>query len=122
MVDTTAPTVTSRTVNGSTLDVTYSEPLNAGSAPAGSDFTVSVNGSGDAVDAVAFAGGNTIVRLTLHNPVHFLDTVTVAYRGSAIQDRPPTRPPPIRPRPSRTTLPTPHRTRSRSTRPTTPRT
>ena len=47
---------------------------------------VSVNGGGDAVDAVAFAGGNTVVRLTLHSAVHFLDTVTVAYSGSAIQD------------------------------------
>ncbi len=85
-IDTTAPTVSSRTVDGSTLDVTYSEPLNAGSAPADSDFAVSVNGSSDPVDAVAFASGDTVVRLTLHNPVHFLDTVTLAYTGSAIQD------------------------------------
>ncbi len=85
-IDTVTPTVSSRSVDGTTLDVIYSEPLDAGSAPAGSDFTVSVNGSGDAVDAAAFAGGNTIVRLTLHDPVHFLDTVTVAYTGSAIQD------------------------------------
>ncbi len=86
VIDTTAPTVSSRTVDGSTLDVSYSEPLAAGSAPVGSDFAVSVNGGGDVVDGVAFAGGDTVVRLTLHDPVHFLDTVTVAYTGSAIQD------------------------------------
>ncbi len=80
------PTVTSRTVDGTTLDITYSEPLDPGSTPAGGDFAVSVNGGGDAVDAVAFAGGNTVVRLTLHNATHFLDTVTVAYSGTAIQD------------------------------------
>ncbi|HXY80444.1 MAG TPA: SwmB domain-containing protein, partial [Gaiellaceae bacterium] len=85
-IDTTAPTVTSRTIDGTTLDITYSEPLDPGSTPAGSDFTVKVNGNTDAVDAIAFAGGNTIVRLTVHTAAQYLDTVTVAYTGTAIED------------------------------------
>ncbi len=86
VIDTVAPTVTSLTANGATLDVTYGEPLDSGSAPATSDFAVEVNGSMVPVDAVAFAGGNTIVRLTLHTPVQYLDAVTVAYSGTALQD------------------------------------
>ncbi len=86
VVDTTAPTVTSRTVDGTTLDITYSEPLDPGSTPAGSDFTVSVNGGGDTVDAVTYTTGNTVVELALHDTVHSADTVTVAYSGTAIQD------------------------------------
>ena len=86
VIDTVAPTVTSLTADSATLDVTYSEPLDTGSSPAAGDFTVNVNGSADAVDAVNFAGANAIVRLTLHTPVQFLDTVTVAYSGTALQD------------------------------------
>ncbi len=78
--------MTSRTANGTTLDITYSETLDSGSSPSTSDFTVKVNGNTDAVDAVAFASGNTIVRLTLNTAAQYLDTVTVAYTGTAIED------------------------------------
>ena len=102
VIDTVAPTVTSRTANGATLDVTYSEPLDSGSSPAAGDFTVNVNGSADAVDAVTFAGGNTIVRLTLHTP-----------SSTSTRSPPPTPAPPSRIRPttrSRRTAPRPSRT------------
>ena len=83
VIDTSAPTVTSRTVSGTTLDVTYSEPL-AGS-PSTSDFTATLNGSGDAVNSVSIVGGN-IVRLTLQNAARHLDAVVLTYSGSSVTD------------------------------------
>jgi hypothetical protein len=83
VVDTTTPTVMSRTVSGTTLDVTYSEPV--GGSPSTSDFTATLNGSADAVDAVSIVSGN-VVRLTLHDAAHHLDAVTVTYSGSAVTD------------------------------------
>ena len=72
VIDTVAPTVTSSTVNGTTLDVAYSEALSG--SPATSDFTVVVNGTGDTVDGISIVTGST-VRLTLHDAVRHLDTV-----------------------------------------------
>ncbi|MHB8651268.1 MAG: SwmB domain-containing protein [Gaiellaceae bacterium] len=83
--DTTAPTVSSRSVNGSTLDVTYSEPLNTSSAPAGTDFAVKLNGVSDTVTGVSFPS-STVVRLALTTAARHADTTTVAYSGTAIQD------------------------------------
>ena len=83
VIDTSAPTVTSRTVSGATLDVTYSDSL-AGS-PSTSDFSATLNGSGDAVDGVSIVSGN-IVRLTLHDAARHLDSVVVTYSGSSVTD------------------------------------
>ena len=82
-IDTTAPAVTTRTVSGTTLDVSYSESL-AGS-PAASDFAVVVNGGSDTVNGVSVVGGS-VVRIALQDPARRLDTVTVAYSGTAITD------------------------------------
>ena len=84
VIDTVAPTVTSSTVSGTTLDVGYTETLTG--SPATSDFAAVVNGSGDTVDAVSIMGGSTL-RLTLHDPARHLDTVTIAYSGSAVTDQ-----------------------------------
>ncbi|HTZ05527.1 MAG TPA: SwmB domain-containing protein, partial [Gaiellaceae bacterium] len=85
-IDTTVPTASSRSVNGAALDITYSEALDPSFPAAPSDFTVKVNGSTVAVDAVAFTSGNTVVELTLHTPAQYLDVVTVAYSGTALRD------------------------------------
>src|SRR5581483_3987303 len=77
------PAATSRTVSGSQLDVSYSEPV-AG-ALATTDFAVNVNGSADTVDAVSVVGGTT-VRLTLRNAVRHLAAVTVDYTGTSLAD------------------------------------
>ena len=50
-----------------------------------SDFSATLNGSADALDGVSIVGGN-IVRLTLHNAAHHLDTVAVSYSGSSVTD------------------------------------
>jgi len=63
-IDTTGQIVTSTTVSGSTLDITYSEPVTGSLAT--SDFSATLNGSADAVDGVSIVGGN-IVRLALHD-------------------------------------------------------
>ena len=73
----------SRTVSGTTLDVTYSELL-AGS-PSTSDFAATLNGSADAIDGVSIVSGN-IVRLTLHDAAHHLDSVVVTYSGASVTD------------------------------------
>ncbi len=83
VIDTGAPTVTSTTVSGATLDLTFSEPLSG--SPATSDFAATLNGSADVVDNVSIVSGN-IVRLTLHAAAHRLDAVFVSYTGSSIAD------------------------------------
>ena len=83
VIDTSAPTVTSLTVSGTTLDVTYSEPL-AGS-PSTSDFAATLNGLGDTVDSASIVSSN-IVHLTLHDAAHHLDAVVLTYSGSSVTD------------------------------------
>ncbi len=65
--DGTPPTRGSAVVFGATLEVTYNEPLDTGSMPAGTDFAVSVNGSARGVNAVTITGST--LSLTLASPV-----------------------------------------------------
>ncbi|HVS86108.1 MAG TPA: SwmB domain-containing protein [Gaiellaceae bacterium] len=84
--DATAPTVSSRTVDGATVTVAYGETLDSGSAPSTTDFTVDVNGTPVAVDSLAFVSGDSAVALTLHTAARHADAVTVAYSGTALED------------------------------------
>ena len=87
--DTTAPTVSSATVNGTALTITFSETLDtrAVAKPAASDFAVKVNSTARTVNTVAVSG--TTVTLTLSSAVSAGDTVTVSYTQpseKALQD------------------------------------
>ena len=64
-VDETAPTVSSASVDGTTLAVTFSETLDASSEPAGSAFTVKGIGEDQAPSAVSVSGA--VATLTLSN-------------------------------------------------------
>ncbi len=75
--DTTAPSPTTSTVNGSTLVINFNEALDPASTPAGSAFDVQVNASADTVNNVSLSG--TTATLTLTTPVTNGQTVTVAY-------------------------------------------
>ena len=83
--DTTAPSLSTATVDGTALTLTYSEALDEASEPATSAFAVSVDDSATAavdpaavtVTAVDVTG--TDVKLTLAATVRFGDTVTVSY-------------------------------------------
>ena len=73
----TAPAVSSISINGATLVITFDQNLKSTSTPAASAFSVSVNGSGRTVSAVAIAAQT--VTLTLAAPVIHSDAVTVTY-------------------------------------------
>ena len=76
----TPPVLSTRTVNGAALVLTYNEALDTGSEPAGSAFTVKVGGTAVSLatsGAVAVAGKT--VTVTLAAAVAAADTVTVSY-------------------------------------------
>ena len=79
-IDTTAPSLFSTQGSNTTLTLTYDEALDAGSVPAGTAFTVKVNGT-----AVNLATSNPVavsgstVTLTLAVAVGSGKTVTVSY-------------------------------------------
>ena len=76
----TPPVLSTRTVNGAALVLTYNEALDTSSEPAGSAFTVKVGGTAVSLatsGAVAVAGST--VTLTLAAAVAAADTVTVSY-------------------------------------------
>ena len=83
--DTTAPSLSTATVDGTELTLTYSEALDTASEPAVSAFGVTVDDSATAaadpvaatVDAVAVSGADVV--LTLAAAVRHGDTVTVSY-------------------------------------------
>src|SRR5581483_7046835 len=78
VVDTTAPTITGAQIaaDGSTVTVTWSEPLDSLQALPGSAFTVNaIAGTG----TVAYGAGNTTTSFTLASPVHHLDLLSLAY-------------------------------------------
>lgn len=75
--DTTAPAISSRTVENATpnrIDLTYNEALDTGSVPANGDFTVS---GGRTVTGVAVVGSQ--VRITVNTAYANGDTITVGY-------------------------------------------
>ncbi len=75
--DTTAPAISSRTVENATpnrIDLNYNEALDTGSVPANGDFTVS---GGRTVTGVAVVGSQ--VRITVNTAYANGDTITVGY-------------------------------------------
>ncbi|WP_294511086.1 SwmB domain-containing protein, partial [uncultured Intestinimonas sp.] len=75
--DTTAPTLSSAAIDGTSLVLTYDETLDESSTPDASDFTVSGIAAGSDVSSVAVSG--TTVTLTMANAAVFSDTVTISY-------------------------------------------
>ena len=80
-MDATPPTLSGATVNGSTLVLTYNEPLDGGSTPAAGDFVVTAAGSAITVNGVSVAGST--VTLTLATAVEANQAVTLAYTPGA---------------------------------------
>ena len=86
-VDDTAPALSSASVNGATLTLTYGEALDGSSRPAAGDFTVAGGNSARTVSNVAMSG--RAVTLTLDPAVEHGETgIRVSYRPGAnpIQD------------------------------------
>ena len=75
--ETTAPTVSSATVNGATLTLTFSEGMTETPLPAATTFTVNVGGNQRGVNSVAISGST--VTLTLASAATSTDAVTVSY-------------------------------------------
>ena len=76
-VDDVAPVLSSASVDGAVLTLTFGEALDTDSVAPESSFAVTVGGSTRAVDAVAVSG--SAVTLTLSAAVETGDTVTVDY-------------------------------------------
>ena len=75
--ETTPPELSSASVDGATLTLTFDDALDTGDALDRSAFTVTVAGSGRGVDTAAVSG--SMVTLTLVTEVAAGDTVTVDY-------------------------------------------
>ena len=75
--ETTPPELSTATVDGTTLTLTYDEALDEASGLAADAFSVTVGGTGRAVDGVSVSGSSVI--LTLESAVTAEDTVTVSY-------------------------------------------
>lgn len=75
--DTTAPSVSSASVNGSSLTITFNESLGTSSVSSASSFTVKVDGNTRTVNSVSISGST--VTLTLSSAVTSSQTVTVDY-------------------------------------------
>ena len=80
--DTTAPSLRSATTTALEVGLTYDEDLDAGSEPAPSAFTVTVDGASRVVTGVSV--GDTKVLLTLARGVRAGETVTVSYTVPAM--------------------------------------
>lgn len=79
--DQTAPTLAQATVNGTSLIMTYDEPLDGDSTPVPSTFAVRVNGRSNAVSSVSVDGAT--VTLALDTEISATDTATVSYSPPA---------------------------------------
>ena len=75
--DITAPVLSSAVVKLATVTLTYNEPLDGGSTPPASAFTVTVPDSTRTVSAVSVAG--TAVTFTIDPPAAAGDTATLTY-------------------------------------------
>ena len=75
--DSTAPTLSTATVDGTALVLTYNEALDGSSEPAGSAYTVVAGGATVTVSTVTVAG--MTATLTLSSAVSAGQTVTVSY-------------------------------------------
>ena len=89
-VDDAAPTLSSASVDGDELTLTFDEALDGDSVPEAVSFAVTVTGSSRTVDSVVASG--SAVTLTLSAAVTAEDTVTVGYtvpadpEAAALQD------------------------------------
>ena len=79
--ETTPPELSTATVDGATLTLTYDEDLDENSEPSSDAFSVTVGGTGRAVDGVSVSGSSVI--LTLGSAVASGATVTVSYAAPA---------------------------------------
>ena len=79
--ETTPPELSTATVDGATLTLTYGEALDEASEPAADAFSVTIGGLERMVDGVAVAGDT--VTLTLASAVTAEETVTVSYAAPA---------------------------------------
>ena len=79
--ETTPPELSTATVDGATLTLTYDEALDEASGLAADAFSVTVGGTGRAVDGVSVSGSSVI--LTLGSEVASGATVTVSYAAPA---------------------------------------
>ena len=77
LVDRVNPALSSASVNGAALTLTYGEALDGNSRPATDAFTVTVSGSGRTVTHVSVSG--RVVTLTLASAVTAGQAVTVTY-------------------------------------------
>ena len=75
--DEAAPELSSASVDGSALTLTFNEALDEGSVPPASSFSVTVAGSARTVESVSVSG--SAVTLTLASAVTSGETVTVGY-------------------------------------------
>ena len=75
--ETTPPELSTATVNGATLTLTYNEVLDEQSAPTLVSFAVTVNGMARGIESVLV--GNMAVTLALVSAVASEDTVTLSY-------------------------------------------
>ena len=82
--DEAAPELSSASVDGATLVLTFGEALDEASAPAATSFAATVGEDARAVEAVALAGET--VTLTLASAVTAGETVTVSYTAPAEPD------------------------------------
>ncbi|HVS85440.1 MAG TPA: SwmB domain-containing protein, partial [Gaiellaceae bacterium] len=83
-IDTTAPTMSSATIDsaGTSVTITWSEALDQTKAVPGSAFSVNPNGTGGiagTATAVSYGGGGTTTTFTLSSAVHHLDSLALTY-------------------------------------------
>ena len=76
--DSTAPTLDTASVNGSSLVLTYDENLDANSVPAANDYSVMLGSSPGAEPSTVAISGKTVT-LTLATAAVAVDTVTLNY-------------------------------------------
>ena len=88
--DTTAPALTTATVDGTSLVLTYDEALDENSVPAAAAYAVNVDGGGATAPASVAVGGSAVT-LTLGTTIIGGQTVTVSYTvrsSNPVQDVP----------------------------------
>ena len=76
--DTTAPALTTATVDGASLVLTYDDPLDTGSVPAAEAYSVTVGGNSAAAPSSVSISGSAVT-LMLATAATFGDTVTLTY-------------------------------------------
>jgi YVTN family beta-propeller protein len=80
VVDTVIPSLSSATINGAVLTLSFSKNIYNASLPEPSDFVVSVNGSPVSVSFIVVSSASLL--LNFANPVSFNDTVILNYAPS----------------------------------------